>query len=83
MPSSASDPPPAPRVPVELQDHILSFADPSTLAVACRVSFGLLAPASKRLYRHLDLSSVEQAELLFCKIVSVSTFSRPRTAHAR
>lgn len=59
-----------PRLPVELQDEIISHCDVGTLALASRVSFGFLQMASPRLYRDVEIVGPEQLRLLFCESVS-------------
>lgn len=70
--SSTGPPTPStsPRLPVELQDEVLSHCDLGTLAVASRVSFGFLQMASPRLYRDVEIVGPEQLRLLFCESVS-------------
>ena len=60
----------SPRLPVELQDEVMSHCDLGALALASRVSFGFLQMASPRLYRDVEIVGPEQLRLLFCESVS-------------
>jgi hypothetical protein len=58
--------------PAEITRHILSYADPTSLARACGASYDLLRIASHLLYRDVEIVGLERLRRLFCDRVSLS-----------
>ena len=56
--------------PAEIVRHILSFAEPASLAACCTTSYALLEIASADLYDHVEIVGLERLRRLFCERVS-------------
>lgn len=75
----ADDPSPShplPALPAEVKALVFSHCDQATLAAICRASFQSLALAAPLLYVDVELRTIEQAQLLFCDLVSVSRLKK-------
>lgn len=70
VPSTAVCAKPLPHLPIELVATVLAFADPATLAVACRVGWDWLREASPVLYETVVIDRHDAFEGLFLQRVS-------------
>lgn len=58
--------------PIEIFAAILSFADQTTLAAACRCSLALLQLAGPLLYFEVELTTWSSFQAFFCSTVSLA-----------